>query len=579
MNKWMIYNKKISSLKGKINLSDEILRILVNRGIDTTEKVIEFFNTDLKKLHDPFLMKDMDKAVDILVDSIDNQEHIHIVGDYDQDGNSATVTLIKGIQRFNKRLTYAIPDRIEDGYGINKNMVDNAIKIGVDLIITCDNGISAHEAVEYAKAKGIKIIITDHHKVTIVDGDQSLPKADAVLNPQRLDCGYPFKHLCGAGVAYKLIMALYDRLDTPIEETYDLLQFVAMGTVCDVVDLIGENRTIVKEGLKKINSTSNKGLLALISANSWNREIDVYALGFVIGPCINASGRLSTARLGIELFLEEDEKLVESYAFELVRLNNERKELTNKTYEYVIDEIESKDEIEDIIISYADMAHESIVGIVAGRIKEKFNRPVIVFADSKDVGILKGSGRSIDNYDMFSKLNEAKDFMLSFGGHKMAAGMSIEKKNLKAFSEFLNLNSGLTKEDLQKEITIDLRYPIDILSESFIESLKLLEPFGKGNSKPVFADKAVNLLAYKIIGKNKNVIKLTFIKNGIIIECISFNRSDEIEEYIISKFGRENLNNYNMNNRSQNLVDIIYFPQINEFRGERNIQLNLIDIR
>lgn len=576
----MIFNKNISSLKKDLDLSDEILRILANRGLTTKTQIDEFLNPELSGLHDPFLMQDMDIAVDIVLDSIEKDEHIHIVGDYDQDGNSATVTLIKGLKVLHDKITYAIPDRIEDGYGINPGMVDTAIKNGVDLIITCDNGISAHEAVSYAKEKGIKVIITDHHQVKLDENEQqTLPDADAVINPHRHDCNYPFKELCGAGVAYKLICGIYEAVSIPVEESYELLQFVAMGTVCDVVDLLGENRIIVVEGLKRINNTSNFGLLALIEQNSWNKEVDVYALGFVLGPCINASGRLSTARLGVELFLEEDEELVVNYAMELVRLNNERKQLTQDTFDSVIDEIEVKNlHRNDIIVVYSSKAHESIVGIVAGRVKDKYHRPTIVFAESKDSGIIKGSGRSIETYDMHAKLTEAKHLLKSFGGHKMAAGVSLELNNLSKLEEFLNENSLLTKKELQREITIDVAFPSDKVNEDFIEELSILEPFGKGNSKPVFADKNLELLNYQILGQNKNVIKLNIAKSGKVIECIGFGDVMSIEQYLHNRFGAENLNGYNIN-RKPNYIDLVYFPKINEFRGNTTVQLQIIDIR
>lgn len=576
----MIFNKNISSLKKDLDLSDEILRILANRGLTTKTQIDEFLNPELSGLHDPFLMQDMDIAVDIVLDSIEKDEHIHIVGDYDQDGNSATVTLIKGLKVLHDKITYAIPDRIEDGYGINPGMVDTAIKNGVDLIITCDNGISAHEAVSYAKEKGIKVIITDHHQVKLDENEQqTLPDADAVINPHRHDCNYPFKELCGAGVAYKLICGIYEAVGIPVEESYELLQFVAMGTVCDVVDLLGENRIIVVEGLKRINNTSNFGLLALIEQNSWNKEVDVYALGFVLGPCINASGRLSTARLGVELFLEEDEELVVNYAMELVRLNNERKQLTQDTFDSVIDEIEVKNlHRNDIIVVYSSKAHESIVGIVAGRVKDKYHRPTIVFAESKDSGIIKGSGRSIETYDMHAKLTEAKHLLKSFGGHKMAAGVSLELNNLSKLEEFLNENSLLTKKELQREITIDVAFPSDKVNEDFIEELSILEPFGKGNSKPVFADKNLELLNYQILGQNKNVIKLNIAKSGKVIECIGFGDVMSIEQYLHNRFGAENLNGYNIN-RKPNYIDLVYFPKINEFRGNTTVQLQIIDIR
>lgn len=579
-NKWMIYKKKISPQARSTGLSGEILQILANRDIVEKEDIEAFINPSMDSLHDPFLMADMEEAVDIILEAADSGKHIHIVGDYDQDGNSSTVTLVKGLKELTDKVTYAIPNRIEDGYGINKDMVDFAVSIGVDLIITCDNGISAHEAVAYAKEKGLQIIVTDHHKVKMEGEEMILPEADAVINPQRLDCPYPFKSLCGAGVAFKLICALYDSLGIDVEKAYDLLEFVAMATVCDVVDLVGENRTIVVEGLKKLNKSKNLGILALKEAAAWNKEFSVYALGFVIGPCINASGRLSTARLGIELFLDEDFDRVRLYADELVRLNNERKELTRATYEYVLGLIEnSQGWKKNVILAFAPEAHESIVGIVAGRIKDKFYRPCLVFAKAQEEGIIKGSGRSIETYDMFTEVNKARDILKSFGGHKMACGLSLDLDRFEELDNFLQENNSLDEDSLTREITIDLAKEISSLTEEFINSLAVLSPFGKGNSKPVFADKAVDVLAYQIIGKNRNVIKLNLFKNGRVLEAISFSKSEEIESFLLNKFGRENLENYNMNTRRPNLVDLIYYPSINEFRGNKSIQLEIVDIR
>ncbi|MDO5690469.1 MAG: single-stranded-DNA-specific exonuclease RecJ [Tissierellia bacterium] len=580
MNNWMIYNKDISSLK-PLGLSDEILRILANRGIETTEEALAFLKPSLEGLHDPYLMRDMDLAVDLIMDTIEEDGHIHIVGDYDQDGNSATVTLLKGLRHFHERVTYAVPDRVEDGYGLNENMVDNAKAIGVDLILTCDNGISAHDAIRHAKELGMRVLITDHHQVSLdEEGEEILPPADGILNPNRRDCDYPFKELCGAGVAFKLITALFDALGADEEEWLDLLQFVAMGTICDVVDLVDENRILVQEGLRRINRTENLGMRALIELNSWNKPVDVYAVGFVLGPCINASGRLSTARLGIELFMEEDEELVKNYALELIRLNNERKRLTQEAFQDVESKLKSGEvPLTDVLVAYTESGHESIVGIVAGRIKERFYRPTIVFSQAGEAGVLKGSGRSIEEYDMFTKLSEIREFFLSFGGHPMAAGMSIRGEKLDQLREELHANSGLSERDLQRKYTIDIAYPIERLELAFIDNLSILEPFGKGNPKPVFADKGIDLLGYKVMGKNQNVLKLILRKGERVVEAICFSGMERILEYIVRKFGEQRLANYNPRRNQQNPIDLIYYPSINEFRGERTVQLQIIDVR
>lgn len=581
MNKWLIYNKNIKDLDKRCKVSKEVATILVNRGIDDKEKAEKFLKPSLDNFYDPFLMKDMDRAIDLMVDAIDENKHVQIVGDYDQDGVSSTVILYKGISRFHKKLTYAVPDRVEDGYGLNVNMVDDAIKNKVDLIITCDNGISAFEAVSYAKEKGLAVIVTDHHQISLdQDGQEIIPCADAVINPHQKNCPYPFKDLCGAGVAFKFISALYLALGLEEDEANELLAYACLGTVCDVVSLLDENRVIVKEGLKRLNQGQSFGINALLTENSWNKEIDVYTIGFVIGPCINASGRLSTARLGIELFLEKDENLVRNYARELVLLNNDRKMMTQDTFDEVLVDIEKNNRNNDsIIISFAENSHESIVGIVAGRVKEKFYKPTIVLARAKEEGVLKGSGRSIDKYDMYKHIFPHKEELVSFGGHPMACGLSIREDYLDEFRNKLNSEVKLTDDDFRREISIDYKLEIDLITESFIDSLSILSPFGKDNPSPVFADKKVDLLGYKIMGKNANVLKLFLMKNGKIIEAINFSNALAIEDRIIKLFGKDRLCQYNSHNREKNLVDIVYYPKINEFMGEKKVQLNLIDLR
>ncbi len=564
-----------------LGLSDEILQIMANRNIQTVEEAMSFLKPSLANLNDPFLMADMEPAVDLLIEAIEEDWHIHIVGDYDQDGNSATVTLIRGIRHFHDRITYAIPDRIEDGYGLNVNMVEHAAKIKADLIITCDNGIAAHDAVARAVELGMRVIVTDHHRLSTGEsGEDLLPAADAVLNPHRSDCAYPYKELCGAGVAFKLVSALFESLGGEEEELYDLLQFVAMGTVCDVVDLTSENRILVTEGLKRINRTQNPGLQALIKLNSWNKPVNVYALGFVLGPCINASGRLSTARLGVELFLEEDENLVKEYALELIRLNNERKRLTQEATEAVLADLESgKTPITDVIVAYTGQGHESIVGIVAGRVKDRFHRPTIVLTDSSEDGLIKGSARSIEEYNMFEKLSEAADRLVSFGGHTMAAGLTLRTEDLDTLRSMLNDRAGLTREDLTRKYTIDIAYSVARLETGFIENIGILEPFGKGNPKPVMADKGIDVLMYRIIGKNRNVLKLTLRKDEKIIEAVAFSDIDRLIQILHRKFGEDTLKNYSPRRTKPNLIDMIYYPTINEFRGERTVELQIVDIR
>lgn len=577
-NRWTIYNKDYSHLLSQVDVDERILKVLVNRDINELEDIDLFLNPSLDKMHDPFLMEDMERAVDIILEAIEENKHIHIIGDYDQDGNSAVVILMKGLGLHSERLTYSIPDRVSDGYGINDRMVEEASQMGVDLIITCDNGISAHGPVQKAKDLGMEVIVTDHHQVGMEDGDQVLPAAGAVINPHRLDCSYPFKELCGAGVCFKIIQAINMVLGMDDEDTYGLLEFAAMGTICDVVDLVDENRIIAVEGLKRLNQTENLGVKYLALESGWNKEITAYALGFVLGPAINASGRLSTARLGVELFLEEDEAMVQAYAAELVRLNNERKDLTEEAYRMAYGKVRSGGlDRAPIIALYLEGIHESIVGIVAGRIKEDFHRPTIIFTDASEPGLIKGSGRSIETYNMYEKIGDHRDLTVSFGGHKMAAGMTIAKDMFDSFYSVLVDGAGLSKHDLQRKITIDFQESIDSLDFDLVHMLERLGPFGKANPRAKLADKAVNILTYALIGKNKNVLKINFEKNGRVMEGIMFAQAIETYNFLLGSFGE--LGTYNPNDRRQNLVDLIYRPDINSFRGEENIQLRVEDLR
>lgn len=574
----MIYNKDTRGLENSLDIDPRILRILINRDIESPEKIDTFLNPSLDKMYDPFLMTDMDKAVDLILEAIDEDKHIHIVGDYDQDGNSAIVCLMKGLGYLSGRLTYAIPDREQDGYGLNKRLVDEAVEGGADLLITCDNGIAAHEAASYAKEKGLSLIITDHHQVTIKEDKQVLPSADAVINPHRLDDTYPFKELCGAGVAFKLVQAIHQVLGLDENLTYDLLQFVAMGTVCDVVDLVDENRIIAKEGINSLNESDNLGIIALCEEASWTRDIDAYALGFVLGPCINASGRLSTARLGVELFLESDEDMVRAYASELVRLNNERKDMTFDAYEKIKGKLEESGRYKDpVIVVYQEGIHESIAGIVAGRIKDLYYRPTIVLTDSVKEGIIKGSGRSIEAYNMFEKVSEIAHITESFGGHEMACGLSLRVEVLEELRSYLVSHADLSAYELQREVSIDIRVPVDEIDRHLIMSLDKLKPFGKANPGPKLADKDVNILSYDLIGKNRNVLKINFEKNGQVREGISFNQAEETYMKLFDCFGR--LDAYNPNSTRRNLIDLIYKPAVNTFNGKTTIQLRIEDMR
>ncbi|MDD7306363.1 MAG: single-stranded-DNA-specific exonuclease RecJ [Peptoniphilaceae bacterium] len=576
MTKWFLYRKKnnyINNLKIDGITKLQAL-ILANRDIIDPKTVSMFIRPSLNDLHDPFLFNDMDKAIDLILNAIENGLKIRIFGDYDQDGIASTMTLLDGLLYFYDNVSFDIPDRVLEGYGISDLMVEDAINDKISLVITCDNGITCFDQVEKLKNNGIDVIVTDHHQVEKEDKDgwlkQKLPLADCVINPKRLDSKYPFSDLCGAGVAFKLVQALFISLGGDLDYLYGLLEYVAMGTVCDVVSLTDENRIFVIEGLKRINHTNKLGISALLRENSWNKEVDAYTLGFVIGPCMNATGRLSTAKLAINLLMEEDIDKINQDAKSLVALNNERKRLTEEGLKAVDKQIVNNKFYQDnVIVVYEDSLQESICGIVAGRIKEKYNRPTIILSNSIEEATLKGSGRSIEAYNIYEEVFKYSDKLESFGGHPMACGLSIKKERVDDFRKFLNENSKLTKDDFNKIINIDMSLPISKLSLEFAESLNKLEPFGKDNPKPVFADKKVKIKEALLIGKNKNTLKMALEKNGSIVNAIKFNAVDDYE-YLSDKFKEKIIDNY---------IDIVYYPSINEFRGRRSLQVKLIDMR
>ena len=576
MANWYIYNKKenyINNLKNKDITKLEAL-ILANRDIVDPSVVDMFIKPSLNKLHDPYMLKDMNKAIDLIIETIQNNGEIRIFGDYDQDGIASVMTLLDGLLFYYDNISYDIPHRVEDGYGISDNMSKKAIADKVSLVITCDNGITGFDQVRKLKENDIKVIVTDHHQIEKEDNDgwvdQILPDADCVINPHRLDSSYPFKDLCGAGVAFKLMQALYMKLEGDFEYLFSLLEYVAMGTVCDIVSLTDENRIFVIEGLKRLNSTEKYAIKALLEEAGWKKDINEYTLGFIIGPLMNATGRLSTAKLAIELLMEEDIDKIHEYAKELVDLNNKRKSLTedgiNKCVKIAEDYSYEKD---DVIVIYEPSIDESICGIVAGRIKEKYYRPTIILTNSSKDGILKGSGRSIESYNIHDAIVPFDDKLESFGGHPMACGLSIKLDRLDEFREFLNKKSNLTKKDLEEIINIDTQIKLSNLSLEFAESLERLRPFGKDNPRPIFANNGVDIADVEMIGKDKRTMRMKLFQNGNYYNAIKFNALDDYE-YLSLKFD---------GNIKSNKIDIVYYPDINEFRGNRTLQIKLIDIR
>lgn len=576
MTNWFIYNKKqnyINNLKlGNISKLDAL--ILANRDIIDPNKIDMYLNPSLDKLHDPFLLNDMDKAVDLIIETMKKGGQIRIFGDYDQDGIASVMTLMDGLLFYYDNISYDIPHRVDEGYGISSKMSDKAIEDKVSLVITCDNGITGFDQIDNLRKSGVDVIVTDHHQIHKEENDewvdQILPNANAVINPKRLDSTYPFDDLCGAGVSFKLIQGLYKKLDGDEYYLYSLLEYVAMGTVCDIVSLTDENRIFVIEGLKRLNQTEKIGLKALLDESSWDREVDEYTLGFILGPLMNSTGRLKSAKLAIDLLVEEDIDKIYEMAADLVKLNNERKNLTETAFNKSIEIIENNSyDKDDVIVIYAQGLNESVCGIVAGRIKEKYYRPTIVLTNAKEDGMAKGSGRSIDAYNMYEKISPYKEKLESFGGHPMACGLSIRIDQIDDFRKYLNDTSKLNKNDKNKSINIDTQIPISKLSLEFAENLDKYRPFGKDNERPVFANKDVDIASISMIGKDKNTMKLSLFQNGIFYNAIKFQAEDDFN-YLKEKFN---------GNIVGSKIDIVYYPDVNEFRGNKSLQLKLIDIR
>ena len=558
MEKWMVYNKKADFQKigSEFGIDPVIARLIRNRDIQDMKEIRSYLYGTLAEIPSPWKMKDMERAVQILQKKITQKKKIRIIGDYDIDGVTATCILLKGLKRLNANVDTYIPDRVKDGYGMHEQLIDKALEDGIDTILTCDNGIAAAAEIEYAKKEGLTVIVTDHHDIPFRDTEDGriwiIPKADAVVNPKQNDCLYPNKNICGAVVAWKLIWALYERLGIDSDEIWDFLELAAIATVGDVMDLQGENRIIVKEGLKKLSSTSFEGLKALICVNNLEgAEITAYHVGFVIGPCINASGRLDTAARSLELLLADNMEDAMKLADDLYDLNQSRKAMTEQGKEQAIQSIEENNLGKDrVLVVYLPDCHESLAGIIAGRIREAYNKPVFVLTKGAD-GV-KGSGRSIEAYSMYEELVKCSDLLTQFGGHPMAAGLSMEEKNVELFRRRLNDNCTLTEQDLIPKIMIDVPMPIYYLSKKLTEQLKVLEPFGKGNSKPLFAQKNLRAVGIRVLGRNRNVAKMLLIdENGIKMDAIYFGEAQEFVDFV----------------QAHDTISVTYYPAINGFQG------------
>ena len=576
---WMVQTKRadFSGLAMRLGVSPVAVRVMRNRGLTEEAEMRKYLYGTLDDLYDPRLMKGMDQAAELIVRKLKEGKHVRIIGDYDIDGVCSTYILLKGFQRAAKELSqrcsleagrysvekendaqidYEIPDRIKDGYGINESIIRQASADGVDTLVTCDNGIAALREISIAKQLGMTVVVTDHHEVPVDEYGQILPPADAVVDPKQDGETYPFHEICGAVVAWKLIRVLYEKLGIPESEWMDLLEFAAIATVGDVMKLQDENRLIVKYGLKKIGSTKNTGLRKLIEKNNLDIEnLSAYHIGFVIGPCLNAGGRLKSAKVALRMLLAEDPERAGEIADELKELNDMRKDMTAKGEAEAIEQVEKQYMDDKVLVVFLPECHESLAGIIAGRLREHFHKPSFVLTRGETTA--KGSGRSIEQYHMYQGLCKVSDLLVKFGGHPMAAGLSLEKKDIDEFRRRLNADAELTEEDFVPKIWIDVPMPFEYVNEKIVQELKDLEPFGQGNEKPLFAQKSLVIRNVRVLGKNRNVVKLNLVtETGQPVDGLLFADGDRFLE---EQAGR-------------NMIDMIYYPDVNEYNGTRTLQ-------
>lgn len=580
MENWVLLRKgaDFQHISEKFHISPRVASLIRNRDVIGDDAIEKYLNGTIADLYDGMLMKDMDKAVAVLGEKIKENAKIRIIGDYDIDGIQSTYILLEGFRMLGADVDSDIPDRMKDGYGLNRNLIDRALEADVDTIITCDNGIAAAEEIAYAKSMGMTIVVTDHHEVPYTEIGAGrryiLPEADAVVDPKQEDCTYPFKGLCGAAVAYKLVEALMEAMGKDAEDADYLMENVAIATIGDVMDLVDENRIFVKQGLDMLKRTENLGLKALMGCTGVNVDkLSPYHIGFVIGPCMNASGRLDTAKRALELL--EAKKVAEAdlLAGDLKALNDSRKDMTAQAVEEAFIQVENSElKDADVLVVYLPECHESLAGIVAGRIREKYYRPVFVL--TKGAEGLKGSGRSIETWHMYEGLNRVKHLLSKFGGHKMAAGLSMPEENLEQFRKEINEKSGITPEDLNEKIAIDMQLPFECVNEKFIEELAVLEPFGKGNARPVFAERQVQVESARILGKNKNVLKLQ-VKDlhGTRMDAMYFGDVNTFVEYVREKFGDIACECLLRGHGHGIVMAFTYYPDINEYQGVRTPQI------
>ena len=594
MAKWMVAAKKadFEQIAREYQITPVLARLLRNREIISDEDIRKFLHGSMDDLNDPLMMKDMEKAAGIISGKIRQGKRIRVIGDYDVDGICSSYLLKKGILSLGGMVDVVIPHRMKDGYGLNDSLIEEAYKDGIDTIVTCDNGIAAAPQIRLAKEKGMTVVVTDHHEVPYEDTGEErnylLPEADAVVDPKQPACEYPFNQICGAVVAGKLVhvlLTLFDGTEADEEERQELkeelLIFGALATICDVMELRDENRILVKEGLKRMAKTTNLGLKALLRVNGIDgRELGPYHVGFIIGPCMNASGRLDTARRALELFECTDNKEAVTIAEDLKSLNDSRKVMTEEGVKEAIRQVETTAVGKDrVLVIYLPDCHESLAGIVAGRVKERYGKPAFVLTKGEE-GI-KGSGRSIESYSMYEEMSSCKELFTKYGGHKMAAGLSLpDEQSIDLFRKRLNKNCKLTDEDLEETLHIDVAMPLSYADRNFIRELSLLEPFGMGNPRPLFARKGISLLSGRKLGKNRNMGKYQIAdENGNSYEMIYFGDGEKLDAFLIGRYGEETVKKLYEKGIAQGTVTIsmAYYPDINYFGGRETIQIIMQD--
>ncbi len=580
--RWFVTAKRadFQQIGTRFGIDPVIARIIRNRDVVGEDQISKFLYGTTDMLYDPELLYGMSEAADLLTERIRDGHRIMVIGDYDIDGVTSTYILVRALQMLGADVLYEIPERLTDGYGLNIRLIEKAHAEGADTILTCDNGISAVEQIKYAKSLGMTVIVTDHHeplyKETEAGKEWVLPPADVLTDPKLPEDQYPFKHICGAVVAWKLVQTLFRRAGRPDTDYLCFLPYAAIATVGDVMDLQDENRIIVRSGLTALERTEDPGLRALIRACGLEgKQLVAYHIGFVIGPCINAGGRLDTARRALKLLLTSDANEAAALASSLCELNEERKDLTARGVEEASRMVEETELGNDrVLVIYLPGCHESIAGIIAGKIRERYYRPTLILTDSAEEGMLKGSGRSTEEYSMFDELVKCSDLLAKFGGHPLAAGLSLKAANLDAFRRRLNEVCTLTEDQMTAKVMIDVPMPLVYISEPFVEQLHVLEPFGKGNSKPLFAEKDLKILSARILGKNRNVLKLRVSgQGGSVMDAMSFGDPDALLDFLAEKFGESEKDAVLFGRPNNCTLSVVYYPQINEFRDVRTPQI------